>query len=59
MKTSKEWATEIIAYMQKNPVTSLDAATKQIEHIVGLIQADMAPGKDEAENTPELDTTIQ
>ena len=40
MKTKAEWATEIIKYLQDNPVHSLEAATEQIETIVGWVQDD-------------------
>lgn len=42
MKSPDEWATWIIAFMQQNPVKDLDAATKQIKHIVELVQMDCA-----------------
>lgn len=45
MKTPDEWATWIIAYMQKNPVDTLQAATDQIEHIVKLVQDDAVPAE--------------
>lgn len=43
MKTADEWATEIIAFMQKNPVTTLPAARQQIKVIVERVQKDAIP----------------
>ena len=42
MKSSEDWAVEIIAYMQKNPVTTFLAAKDQIKHMVELVQKDAA-----------------
>ena len=42
MKSSEDWAVEIIAYMQKNPVTTFLAAKDQIKHVVELVQKDAA-----------------
>lgn len=43
MKTPDEWATEIIAFMQKNPVTTFLAARDQIKGIVERVQKDALP----------------
>lgn len=40
MKSKEAWATEIIKYLQDNPVHGLEEATEQIETIVGWVQID-------------------
>lgn len=40
MKTSTEWAKEIIAFLQANPVDGIVGATVQIEQIVSWVQKD-------------------
>lgn len=55
MKKPQQWALEIIDYMQKNRVTSIDSARKQIETIVEWVQKDAAPKVIANENSPEPD----
>lgn len=45
MKTSEEWAREIIKFLQDNPVNGLAGATAQIEQIVNWVQLDALSSK--------------
>ena len=54
MKTADEWATEIIQFMQKHPVTTFSAAREQIKGIVERVQEDALPPE-----APSPNPTIQ
>lgn len=56
MKSSKEWAVIIIAYMQKNPVKTLEEATAQIVAIIEMIQEDCGALPPPAANDDEPDS---
>lgn len=41
MKSSEDWAKEIIKFLQDNPVNGIAGVTAQIEQIVGWVQNDV------------------